>query len=326
MKRLATACLCALAGAIATAAPAQADPTVTRLSGDTRYETAVEISKYAYDGDVYGVTVASGADFPDALAAGPVADNREGPLLLVPKNGALPEAVRDELARLNPWTIYLAGGVKAVSSVVEGQLDDYSDDVYRLSGVDRYETSAELASWSFQDDTTMFLTTGLTFPDALGGAAAAGRLNGALMLTRPSELPESVADQLSWGEPGKVVVLGGTQAVANVVLQQVRSVLPDAEVVRWSGDTRYSTAARVSRETYPQGADRVFLASGVTFADALAGGPAAAKVGAPLLLTEKECVPQPTLDEIERLGAENIVVLGGSLAVSEAAANLTPCV
>lgn len=314
-----------LAAVIGGAAPAQAEPSVTRLAGEDRYETAVAISQYAYRSDLYGVTVASGADFPDALAAGAIADNREGPLLLVPKDGALPASVKAELTRLDPWTIYMSGGVKAISSVVESQLDDYADSVYRLSGEDRYETSAKVADWSRQSDTTMFLATGRAFPDALGGAAAAGRLNGALMLTRPGDLPPSVADQLSWDKPGKVVVLGGTQAVSDAVVRQVRAVLPNAEVARWSGDSRFSTAARISRETYPQGASTVFLASGVNFADALAGGPAAAKVGAPLLLTMPGCVPSATLAEIDRLGADNVVVLGGTTAVSEAAARLTPC-
>ncbi|KAB7745688.1 hypothetical protein GA707_07240 [Nostocoides sp. F2B08] len=326
MKSFLAVGACALVAVATLAPPAPADVTVTRLAGETRYETAVAISNYAYELAEFGVVVASGADFPDALAAGAVADNRQGPLLLVPRDGALPEAVEAELDLLNPWSVYIAGGVSAVSGAIEAQLGDYAlDGVHRLAGADRYATSAVLAFSSHRADTTMFLATGLDFPDALGGSAAAGRLDGALMLTRPTDLPESVKDQLTFGQPTKVVVLGGTQAVEDVVMEQVRLALPNAEVVRWAGATRYETAARVSRETYPQGAATVFLASGVNFPDALAGGPTAARVGAPLLLTEPDCVPRPTLDEIERLGAERVVVLGGLLAVSEAAANLTPC-
>jgi putative cell wall-binding protein len=44
-----------------------------------------------------------------------------------------------------------------------------------------------------------------------------------------------------------------------------------------------------------------------------------------LLLAEKDCVPASTLVELAHLGATNIVVLGGTSAVSEAAADLTPC-
>ena len=69
----------------------------------------------------------------------------------------------------------------------------------------------------------------------------------------------------------------------------------------------------------------MYLASGENYPDALAAAPVAALVGAPLLLAEKDCVPASTLVELAHLGATNIVVLGGTNAVSEAAANLTPC-
>lgn len=328
MRRAIAAAACGIAASVGIAMPAHAEPNVTRLAGSDRYETAVAISKYGfqpeYEGKRFNVTVASGANFPDALAAGALADSREGPLLLVPRDGALPSAVTSELKRLNPYSIYIAGGVSSVSSVIEGQLDDYSTG-YRLYGQDRYETSAEVASWTFQADTTVFLATGVSFPDALGGAAAAGRLNGALMLARPTALPEAVADELRWNQPGKVVVLGGTTAISDGVISQVRAVVPRAEVVRWYGNSRYETAARISQETYPQGANTVWLASGLNYADALAGGPVAAKVGAPMLLTRPDCVPPATLQEIQRLGARNVVVLGGEAAVSDAAANLTSC-
>jgi putative cell wall-binding protein len=51
----------------------------------------------------------------------------------------------------------------------------------------------------------------------------------------------------------------------------------------------------------------------------------AARAGAPLLLTSHDCVPASSLAELTRLGVTNIVVLGGTSAVSDAAASLTPC-
>jgi putative cell wall-binding protein len=93
-------------------------------------------------------------------------------------------------------------------------------------------------------------------------------------------------------------------------------------VERWAGADRYATAAAISSNTYPQGATTAYLASGADYPDALAGAPVAAKAGAPLLLTQRDCVPASTLAELTRLGATNIVVLGGTSAVSDAAANL----
>jgi len=327
------AAICGLAATFGLAAPAAAadgDTTHVRLAGANRYETAVAISKYAaqpeFADEQFAVTIASGADFPDALAAGPLAAAVEGPLLLVPKDGKLPATVHNELRRLNPYMVNVAGGAGAVSSQVESQLKNYGDgEVLRWNGKDRYETAAALAFAASDLDTTVFIATGASFPDALGGSAAAGRLGGSLMLTRPTSLPESTAWNLQYGEPAKVVVLGGTGVISNSVIGQIKAVVPGATVERWSGKDRYETTAAISRKTYPQGADTVYLASGADYPDALAGAPIAALEGAPLLLTRKECVPAATKAEITRLGASNVVVLGGTGVVSNTAANLRAC-
>jgi putative cell wall-binding protein len=303
---------------------------VTRLAGADRYSTAVEISRWGfqpdYEDEQWAVSVASGANFPDALASGPLAASEEGPLLLVPQDGTIPATVRGELTRLNPYLVNIAGGAGAVSSLVESQLKDFGDGyVYRWAGADRYETAADLASLSGGTGTTVFLATGASFPDALGGSAAAGRLSGALMLTARNALPQATEWELEWGKPAKVVILGGTGVISSAVASQVKSVVPSAEVVRWSGADRYATAAAVSRGTYPQGASTAFLASGENYPDALAGAPVAALNGAPLLLTRRDCMPPSTRSELTRLGVTELVVLGGTGAVSQAAANLTPC-
>lgn len=330
MRTKIAAAICGVAATLAMAAPAVADgeTTTIRLAGANRYETAVAISQYAFEpefeGDQFPVTVASGADFPDALAAGPVAAYDVGPLLLVPKDGVVPASVRNELSRLDPFMISVAGGAGAVSSLVESQLKDHSEFVFRASGRDRYETAAELAAGTDLEG-TVFIATGASFPDALGGSAAAGRLGGGLLLTRPTALPESTASELEYWQPTKVVVLGGTGVVSTSVVNQIKSLVPGASVHRWAGNDRYATTAAISRGTYPQGSDVVYLASGADYPDALAGAPVAALEGAPLLLTRKECVPAATKQEITRLGAQYVVVLGGTGVVSNNAANLKSC-
>jgi len=274
------------------------------------------------------VTVASGANFPDALAAGPVAAAQGGPLLLVPQDGALPLTDSDELRRLNPSRVDIAGGTAAVSSVVQSELQGFArpGTVFRWAGQNRYETAAKLAGLTGGLGKTVFIATGASFPDALGGSADAGRLGGALMLTDRYALPQATATALSSGKPTKVVILGGVAVIDPAVLVQIKALLiPGATMERWAGADRYATAAAISLKTYPLGATTAYLASGENYPDALAGAPVAARAGAPLLLTGRDCVPASTRAELTRLRATNIVVLGGTSAVSEAAANLTAC-
>jgi putative cell wall-binding protein len=215
-----------------------------------------------------------------------------------------------------------------VSSLVQSDLSAFGagTTVSRWAGQDRYETAAQLAGITNGGlGKTVFIATDASFPDALGGSAAAGRLGGALMLTDRSVLPEATASALTSGKPTKVVILGGEAVINPAVLSQVQALLPSTPVERWAGDDRYGTAAAISSNAYPQGATTAYLASGADYPDALAGAPVAAKAGAPLLLTQRDCVPASTLAELTRLGATKIVVLGGTSAVSGGAANLTPC-
>lgn len=86
---------------------------------------------------------------------------------------------------------------------------------------------------------------------------------------------------------------------------------------RIGGDDRYHTAVCISQKGWDH-STTVFLARGDNYADALAGVPLAYRSGAPILLTRPGTLPEVTRDEIQRLEAEEIVILGGTVAVSAA--------
>jgi hypothetical protein len=98
---------------------------VTRQSGANRYATAAAVSKATYPAaDVPVAFVASGLNFPDALAGAAAAGRLGGPLLLV-STGSIPPDTARELDRLNPRRIVVLGGTAVVSSSVAAQLDAY---------------------------------------------------------------------------------------------------------------------------------------------------------------------------------------------------------
>ena len=87
-------------------------------------------------------------------------------------------------------------------------------------------------------------------------------------------------------------------------------------VARAAGKNRFATAAEISRSmrTKPS---VVFLANGMNYADALAGVPIAKAMDAPILLTNTDTLPAETLAEIKRLGAKNVILLGGKDVISD---------
>ena len=94
----------------------------TRLAGADRYATSFQISRSAFGGGTDAAFVATGANFPDGLAGGPVAALVPGPLLLVAPT-QLPGAVAGELQRLDPDAVYVLGSGGAVSDGVVGAID-----------------------------------------------------------------------------------------------------------------------------------------------------------------------------------------------------------
>ena len=108
--------------------------------------------------------------------------------------------------------------------------------------------------------------------------------------------------------------------VGAVVLASLLVLISPAEanglaLTRIQGGNRFETAVEVSKAGWEQ-AEVVVLARGDDFADALAGIPLAYALDAPILLTHSQRLVAATRAEIQRLGAERIIILGGPGAIS----------
>ncbi|MDD2282823.1 MAG: cell wall-binding repeat-containing protein [Eubacteriales bacterium] len=89
-----------------------------------------------------------------------------------------------------------------------------------------------------------------------------------------------------------------------------------ANILRIAGTNRYSTAVEISKLGWPGGSDAAILARGDNYADALAGVPLAYQLDAPILLTSSSQLSAASMEEIVRLGASSVIILGGTSAVS----------
>src|SRR5947209_9332309 len=87
--------------------------------------------------------------------------------------------------------------------------------------------------------------------------------------------------------------------------------------LRIAGDDRYITAVGLSHAAYPNTAPTAVVVSGVAFPDGLAAGPLAALRKSPVLLTPPDALPLVVAVELQRLGAKNVTVVGGSAAVQD---------
>jgi putative cell wall-binding protein len=167
--------------------------TTERVAGSDRFETARECAEYYGTGNIGTVNdkttaiVASGRNFPDALAAGPLSFLVALPLLLTERD-ALPAPTQSALTTLEIEQVLLLGGPAAVGEPVEQALTGAGLEVVRIAGGDRTETATQLADFMLDssntfalgpltfgfDDAHINLARGDGFPDALAGGPHAG--------------------------------------------------------------------------------------------------------------------------------------------------------
>jgi PKD repeat protein len=333
-------------GATAVAsAPFQAvvPSTLTRVAGDTRYDTSTAVSQRMWanvSGDAQGlrpahaVVLASGENFPDALAGVPLAEYKQGPLLLT-EAGRLTDTTNWEIRRVLPTggTVYILGGAKAVSPAIDATLRQEGYQVVRYGGASRYETALIIAKQGLDDPSHIIVATGQNYPDALAaGPAATGGPE--TMEGKPAAIVLSddgtVSDPATaayirkkftpsnlGAEPG-VIAVGYQAAIATVRLMGMgfpqEVVKPGSTIVSaWggyattgasviyiAGTDRYVTAAGLIGFDHPTGglasADPyIGVASGAGFADALTGGAQLASLHGILLLTAPGYIPDITL-------------------------------
>ena len=300
-------------------APDTPATTVSRLAGDDRYLTAIAVSKKAFPADhtAANVVLATGDNFPDALAGVPLSKQLNAPLLLTPGTALDPRVAAEIHRVLAPGgKVYVLGGEKAVSSAVVNALKLPN---VRISGNDRYETSVAIAK-AMGSPTNVVLATGSKFPDALAaGPFASDQFTSdthpaAILLTADATLPKPVFSYMD----------NHVTEVASIGHQATDAIAGFPGLRSFAGADRYETAAKVAAAFAHS--SQAGVATGLKFADALTGAALLARQDAPLLLTDPGGLSQPSQVALQGLahalaGGGSVEVFGGKAAVPDAVVN-----
>jgi glycerophosphoryl diester phosphodiesterase/putative cell wall-binding protein len=297
---------------------------VKRVAGRERVETAARISQDVFRAaDTDTIVLARADDYADALAGAPLAAQEAAPMLLT-DGSRLSDRVRIEIERLDIERAIILGGEAAISGEVADELAALEVEVERVGGGTRFATAAliaeELEAWD-----TALVVEGANadpargWPDAVSAGPYAALAGSPILLATRDHLPAETAEALAGA--AEAVIVGGTAAVS----ADVADAIPDGvEVRRIAGADRYATSSLVAREAQTGlGASRsaLWLATGADWPDALSVGPAAAAVGAPLLLVDPVDLERSTasrqmlIEQAEDL--DDVRVAGGSAAVAQ---------
>ena len=268
---------------------------VSRIAGEDRIATSIEISKEMFN-ESDNVVLASGFNFADALSAGQLAAALNAPLIL--SNDQLDSRTSDEIAKLKPKNIYIVGGETALSSNIEESVKSVVNDinVERLKGNDRYETSVKVMEKTkeFVDAEYLLIASGKNFPDALSATSFMADHKALMVLSDGNSYPKSNLKEIAIGGVNQLPLNGFTGE-------------------RIAGNDRYQTALAIAKRSFESN-ENAILANSKVFADSLSAVSVAKNYKAPIILTDNENLTQSTKSYLENMNS--VTIIGGEKSVS----------
>ncbi len=308
MKRIRNYILVMLIVLLGSRALAEGDINILRISGQNRYNTAIEASRTAYKKSDF-VVLASGENFPDALAGAPLAMALDAPILLTPKSN-IPIDVVSRIVDLEAKRVYILGLEASISKEVEEKISSFTR-VERIGGDSRYDTAALIAERviSLTGSGSIVLANGENFPDALASSSYFGPKGIPILLTSKDSVPRATRDFVNKNLMNKLYVSGGENSVST------DSVKALGDFERTSGANRFATSVSLAEKSYAN-PDVVMLVSGENFPDALSSLGLMKSLDAPLVLTHLAYLSKEVSDYLASAKPSEVVVVGGTGAVS----------
>ncbi|ODA41676.1 cell wall-binding repeat-containing protein [Desulfosporosinus sp. BG] len=314
----------AIAGMTLTMLPLKAfaaETVPTRLAGTTAEQTAIKIADQT--GWTGTAILASSASYGmvDALTSGPLASYLKAPILLTGPGKALDPATKEELVKLAVTKVYVTSGTAVISQGVLDELNAMKITVIPLGGVDRIETSVNIAKQMVTlgaPVTKVAVAYGWLIQDALSIASVASQASEPILLTNSTGLSAGAQAFLETNSGITASdVIGGTGVIRDSVLAH----LPTPS--RHYGITAYDTNKQVITDFVTSlEFDQVYLANGITGIDALSGAPLAAQSKSAIVLTDGVTTPAAGAFVRSKMSASSVVTaLGGAAVVTESQRN-----
>lgn len=202
------------------------DIKVTRISGSDRFDTSDKLSQEVsrLSKKSSQAILVNGYKNIDALSVSSLATKEELPILLNGRN-ALNMSVKNRLKQMNVNKVYIIGGNNSISSDVEKELKRMQISVVRLSGTDRYETSANIAKYAYKDFDEAIVASGENPVDALAASTLTGKKEAPILLTNRNKIPKSIKKIIEDMDIGKITIVGGENSISDDVMDDMEDLL-----------------------------------------------------------------------------------------------------
>ena len=242
---------------------------VDTITGDTRYETASMIS----DHQNYTTAILVNADnsMADGLSASGLSGVLNAPILLTKKD-IIPSETEKRLKGVNK--VYIIGQEEAISKTVENNVKSKNIEVIRLGGIDRIQTSYEVAKEMKRINSNIekvFLVNGYKGEaDAMSVSSVANRDKAPIILTNGNDIPFTINNKETY-------IIGLDAVMSNNIVTKVNGT-------RLGGIDRFATNKIVIEKFYPN-TNEFYISKGYVLVDALTVSPLAKNY--PVVLAHK---------------------------------------
>lgn len=186
---------------------------ITRIMGNNRYDTSAESAKTR--ANTTNLIFAAGTNYADALYATSLAAHQNAPILLVSNEG-LSQSTRKFIQSIgNIDNVTIVGGEISVNQSVKNQIENLTKKrVTRLAGVDRYESSVEVAKRVNANPAEVITTSGEVFADALVSSTVAQKIKAPILLVKKDVIPLKVKEYMrDTNSIYKLTTIGGYNTV-----------------------------------------------------------------------------------------------------------------
>lgn len=283
-----------------------------RLTGLDRLQTANVVATQGWKAGADNVVLVNAYAFSDALAAVPLAFKLNAPILLTETDNLTPSTL-EEIQKMEPKKITLIGGTAVISQTIQDELEKVygADNVLRYGGPDRYSTAALIATALGTTGKAIIANGGEnSYADALAVSSYAAYNGIPILFTERTVLPDPTVQALAAQKVSSTIVVGGSYVIPEDITQRLPGV------VRYAGSDRYATATAIA-QGLNLNTDRVYVVTGLNFADALTAGNLAAHSFSPVIMVDNT-IPEAASSFLtaHKGTISDLVIVGGTGIIS----------
>lgn len=213
--------------------------------------------------------------------------------------------------------VCLGGGAIALASAASADANFKFDQ--RIQGDDRYGTAIAASKAAFDKADNVILVNGYATVDGLTASYLAGVANAPILYVSDKGADDATKAEIKRLGAKNIWLVGGTTVIPTSVETAIKG--DGYNVQRINGSDRYETAAMIAEAGIKLNGgkkpSKVFVASGTSFADALAVSPVAFVKGYPVILTDKDSTSDFSKKELGNIGTDNKILVGGEAVVSK---------